>query len=171
MPPAGSWDGLATWRRRQGLPGLSLNTSAIKEVGMAARSLHVLRIAQASGMPPVSTRLFMSNFDYAMRTGDARDHLITALFQNPPWDRKSSMYMRTGHLPVQSGRLSLDAGGQFTVEHVVEQIAAKVAELSGHAEGSVDEPLSAFGLNSISVAELGTFIQSQFPISRSVPWN
>ena len=159
---SGFLDGLATWRRRQGLPGLSLNTSAIKEVGMAARSLHVLRIAQASGMPPVSTRLFMSNFDYAMRTGDARDHLITALFQNPPWDRKSSMYMRTGHLLSNLDAFRLDAGGQFTVEHVVEQIAAKVAELSGHAEGSVDEPLSAFGLNSISVAELGTFIQSQF---------
>ena len=42
------------------------------------------------------------------------------------------------------------------------QIAAKVAELCGHDEGGVEEPLSSFGLTSISVAELGTFIQTQF---------
>ena len=44
----------------------------------------------------------------------------------------------------------------------MEQIAAKVAELCGYEEGEVDEPLSSFGLTSISVAELGAFIQSEF---------
>ena len=42
------------------------------------------------------------------------------------------------------------------------QIAAKVAELCGHDEGSPEEPLSSFGLTSISVAELGAFIRMQF---------
>ena len=50
----------------------------------------------------------------------------------------------------------------MTVEGVVAQIAEKVAELCGHEEGGVEEPLSSFGLTSISVAELGTFIQTQF---------
>ncbi len=54
------------------------------------------------------------------------------------------------------------AAGELTVEGVVAQIAAKVAELCGHDEGGVEEPLSSFGLTSISVAELGTFIQTQF---------
>ena len=44
----------------------------------------------------------------------------------------------------------------------MEQIAAKVAELCGHDEGSPEEPLSSFGLTSISVAELGAFIRMQF---------
>ncbi len=48
------------------------------------------------------------------------------------------------------------------METVVAQIAAKVAELCGHDEGGIEEPLSSFGLTSISVAELGTFIQTQF---------
>ena len=159
---SGFLDGLAAWRRRQGRPGLSINTSAIKEAGMAARSLHVLRLTQATGLPPVSTRFFMSNLDYAMRTGADRDHLVTALFRNPPWFLDSPVYMRTGHLLSNPDAFRLESGGKFTVDNVVDQIAAKVAELCGHDEGGVDEPLSAFGLNSISVAELGTFIQSQF---------
>ena len=47
------------------------------------------------------------------------------------------------------------------------QIAAKVAELYGHDEGGMEEPLSSFGLNSISVAELGAFIQSEFNLQAS----
>ena len=47
------------------------------------------------------------------------------------------------------------------------QIAAKVAELCGHDEGGLEEPLSSFGLNSISVAELGAFIQSEFNFQAS----
>ena len=42
------------------------------------------------------------------------------------------------------------------------QIAAKVAELCGHDESGAEEPLSSFGLTSLSVAELGTFIQTEF---------
>ena len=45
---------------------------------------------------------------------------------------------------------------------VVAQLADKVAELCGHDEGSPEEPLSSFGLTSISVAELGAFIRMQF---------
>lgn len=60
-------DGLAAWRRRRGRPGLSFNTAAIKEAGMAARNLHVLRMVQSSGMPPVSARFCLYNLDYAMR--------------------------------------------------------------------------------------------------------
>ena len=37
-----------------------------------------------------------------------------------------------------------------------------MAELCGHDEGSPEEPLSSFGLTSISVAELGAFIRMQF---------
>ena len=44
----------------------------------------------------------------------------------------------------------------------MEQITGKVAELCGHSEGSPEEPLSSFGLTSISVAELGAFIRMQF---------
>ncbi|MYH58567.1 MAG: acyl carrier protein [Boseongicola sp. SB0675_bin_26] len=53
-------------------------------------------------------------------------------------------------------------GSEWTIDSVVAQLAAKVAELCGHDEGGVEEPLSSFGLTSISVAELGAFIQTQF---------
>ena len=60
-----------------------------------------------------------------------------------------------------------DSDERLTVEGVMEQIAAKVAELCGHDEGGLEEPLSSFGLNSISVAELGAFIQSEFNFQAS----
>ena len=155
-------DGLAACRRRQGLPGLSYNMAAVAEVGMAARNLHVLRMMRAAGMPPVSTDFAIANLDYAMRTLSDGDHLVTAAFPRPPWRVDSPDYMRSGRLLSNQDAFAIDAGGELTLDGVVAQIAGKVAELCGHEEGGVEEPLSSFGLNSISVAELGAFIQTQF---------
>ena len=155
-------DGLAAYRRRQGLPGLAYNMAAVADAGMAARSLPVLRLMRAAGMPPVSSQFAVSNLDYAMRSPAGRDHLITALFDSPAWTVDSPDYMRIGRLMPNQDAFEVGAAGELTVDAVVAQIAAKVAELCGHDEGGVEEPLSSFGLTSISVAELGTFIQTQF---------
>ena len=155
-------DGLVAWRRAQGLPGLSYSTAAVAEVGMAARSLHLLRMMRAVGTPPVSSDSAVGNLDYAMRSMGDRDHLMTIFFTQPPWTCNSPDYMRTGRLMNNQDAFEVDAGSQWTIESVVAQIADKVAELCGHEEGGVEEPLSSFGLTSISVAELGTFIQTQF---------
>jgi len=70
--------------------------------------------------------------------------------------------MRKGRRGNNRGAFEVEAGGDLTVEGVVAQISAKVAELCGHEEGEMTEPLSSFGLTSISVAELGAFIQTQY---------
>ena len=155
-------DGLVAWRRRQGLPGLSYSFAALAEVGMAARNLHLLRMMRAVGTPPVSADSAMGNLDYALRALRERDQLMTIFFTRPPWTFDSPDYMRTGRVMSNQDAFEIDAGGQLTVEAVVAQIAEKVAELCGHEEGDVAEPLASFGLTSISVAELGTFIQTQF---------
>ena len=155
-------DGLAAHRRREGLPALSYNLAAVAEAGMASRSLHVLRITRSSGMPPVSADFSISNLDYAMRSMRDRDHLITAVFSRPPMTVDSPDYMRTGRVLGNPDAFSVDAGGQLTLDTVVAQIAGKVAELCGHDEGGPEEPLSSYGLTSISVAELGGFIRMQF---------
>ena len=155
-------DGLAAWRRRRGLPALSYNLGPVTEVGMAARSLHVMRMMRAAGMTTVSANFAIANLDYALRTMPGRDHLVTALFSNPPWSVDSPDYMRNGRLVNNQAAFEVDAGGDLTVEGVVAQISAKVAELCGHEEGDMTEPLSSFGLTSISVAELGAFIQTQY---------
>ena len=87
---------------------------------------------------------------------------MTIFFTRPPWTFDSPDYMRTGRMMSNLDAFEIDAGSQLTVEAVVAQIAEKVAELCGHEEGAVEEPLSSFGLTSISVVELGTFIQAQF---------
>ena len=155
-------DALAVSRRRQGLPCLTFNMAAVADAGMAARSLHVLRMMRAAGMPPVSSDCAIANLDFAMRSMAGRDHLVTAMFKRPAWTVEYSDYMRIGRMMNNQDAFEVGAGGEWTLESVVAQIAAKVAELCGHDEGGVEEPLSSFGLTSISVAELGTFIQTQF---------
>ena len=155
-------DGLVAWRRRQGLPGLSYSLAAVAEVGMAARNIHLLRMMRAVGTPPVSSDSAISNLDYALRSSAVKDHLMTILFTRPPWTFNSPDYMRTGRLMNNQDAFEVDTGSQLTVETVVAHIAEKVAELCGHEEGGVEELLASFGLTSISVAELGTFIQTEY---------
>ena len=155
-------DGLVSNRRRQGLPGLSYNMAAVADAGMAARSLPVLRMMRAAGLPPVSSDFAIANLDYALRSMSDRDHLITVLFERPTWTVDFPDYMRIGRVMHNQDAFNVGAAGELTLDSVVAQIAAKVAELCGHDEGGVEEPLSSFGLTSISVAELGTFIQTQF---------
>ena len=141
---------------------MCFNMAAVADAGMAARSLHVLRIMKAAGMPPISSDCAIANLDYAMRSMSDQDHLVTVLFKRLPWTVDYPDYMRVGRFMSNQDAFAVDAAGELTLDNVMAQIAAKVAELCGHDEGGVEEPLSSFGLTSISVAELGTFIQSQF---------
>ena len=158
----GFLDGLAASRRQQGLPCLSYNLSAVADAGMAARNLPVLRMMRAAGIPPVSSEFAIANLDYALRSLSERDHIVTALFERPAWRVDFPDYMRTGHLIRNQDAFETKATDGLTLDSIVEQIAEKVAELCGHDQGGVDEPLSNFGLTSISVAELGTFIHVEF---------
>ena len=160
-------DGLAAWRRRQGLPALSYTMAAVAEVGMASRSRHVLRIARAGGMPPISTQFAITNLDYALRKMNNRDHMLSVLFKWVPWKIDSADYLRIGRLMSNQDAFQGHSGGQLTLESVMAQIAEKVAELCGHDEGDVEEPLASFGLTSVSVAELMAFIQSQYNFQAS----
>ena len=160
-------DGLAACRRQQGLPALSYNLAAVADAGMAASNLGILRLMKAAGMPPVSSYCAIANLDYALRTMGDSDHLITALFKRVLWSVDSADYMRTGRLMSNQDAFDIGSDELLTLDGVVAQIAAKVAELCGHDEGGTDEPLSSFGLNSISVAELGAFIQSEFNFQAS----
>ena len=160
-------DGLAACRHRQGLPALSYNLAAVSDAGMAARNLGLLRLMKAAGIPPVSSYCAIANLDYALRTMGDSDHLVTALFKRVLWSVDSADYMRSGRLMSNQDAFRVGSDEQLTVDSVMAQIAAKVAELCGHDEGGLEEPLSSFGLNSISVAELGAFIQSEFNFQAS----
>lgn len=118
-------------------------------------------------MPPVSSYFAVANLDYALREMADSDHLITALFKRVLWSVGSTDYLRSGGLMSNQDAFVVGSDEQLTVDGVMAQIAAKVAELCGHDEGVQEEPLSSFGLNSISVAELGAFIQSEFNFQAS----
>ncbi len=155
-------DGLAVYRRQIGLPALAFNMAGITESGMAARDLHVLRLMRASGMPPVSKSVTMQNLDYVLRKMSQFDHAIITKFENPPWTVDSGEYMRSGRCISNQNAYQTGTNIQQTVESLTAQIASKVAELCGHDEVNIEESLSSFGLTSLSVSELGAYIQTQF---------
>ncbi|MXZ49611.1 MAG: SDR family NAD(P)-dependent oxidoreductase [Rhodobacteraceae bacterium] len=160
-------DGLASFRQNSGLPALAYNMAAVAEAGMASRNPHVLRIMRAAGTPPISCVFALNNLDYALRCMPDSDHLVTALFDNVPWTFNSPDYMRLGYLISNQRFFDDSTGKQLSVASVVERIMEKVAELCGHDEGTPDEPLSAYGMNSISVAELGAFLQGEYNVQVS----
>ena len=160
-------DGLAAFRRRCGLPALAYNLAAVSDAGMAAKNLGVLRLMRAAGMPPVSSHFAIANLDFALRKAGDGDHIITALFKRLLWGVDSTDYLRVGRLIGNHDAFVAGSDEQMTVDDVMVKIAGKVAELCGHEEGEMEEPLSSFGLNSISVAELGAFIQSEFNFQAS----
>ena len=155
-------DGLAAWRRRQGLPALSYGMAAVAEVGMASRNHQVLRMMRTAGMPPISIHFAIANLDYVLRAMPGSDHLVSAVFKRVPLKVDSADYMRIGRLMSNQDAFKGHSDDRLTLDGVVAQIAEKVAELCGHDEGAPDEPLASFGFNSVSVAELVAFIQSQF---------
>ena len=156
-------DGLASYRHRQGLPALSYNMAAIVDAGMASRNLSILRLMRSAGTPPVSTDFIVANLDYAMRAMGDQDHLITALLQRPRWSIDTVDYLRIGRLIHNLDAYQTKHGEvELLIDSVMGQIATKAAELCGHTESDVNEPLSSFGLSSIAVSELSVFLQSQF---------
>ncbi|MDE2660840.1 MAG: SDR family NAD(P)-dependent oxidoreductase [Acidobacteriota bacterium] len=155
-------DGLAALRRRRGRPALSYNLAAVVEAGMASRDLQILRLMKTVGLPPVSSVFAVTNLDYAMRVMRDQDHLITACFEHPLWRGDAPDYMRSGRLTTNQDAFEANRGGQLTVGAVAAQITAKVAELCGGDEIDPEQPLASFGFSSLSIAELGAFIQRDF---------
>jgi len=117
---------------------------------------------KTAGLPPVSSMFAALNLDYAMRAMSDQDHLITACFERPPWRTDATDYMRSGRLTIYQAASELDMGGELTIASVTSQNTANVAELCGDDEIDPEQPLASFGFSSLSVAELGAFIQRQF---------
>ena len=155
-------DGLATHRRQLGLTAFTYNVAGINEVGMAAQNKHAMRMIRSLGLPPVSVAFAARNMDFALRGYIKHDHLLTALFERPPWTFDSNEYMRSGRCITNQNIFQKGKNIKQTLDSVMTQIFEKVAELCGHTDGGFDDPLSSFGFTSISVAELGAFIQMQF---------
>ena len=155
-------DALASWRRSRGLPALAFNLTGLSDTGMASRSLHVVRMIKAAGIRPANRNLAFANLHYAMVAMGDTDHLVTGLFSRPPWNVNSPDYLRNGQLMVNKDGFKTEGGSALTIESVIAQISAKVADLCGDHGDQFEEPLASFGLTSVTVAELIAFLQMQF---------
>lgn len=161
-------DGLVMYRRRQGLPAFGFNIGGVAEAGMAARDGHALRMLKAGGIPAISALFAFHGLDYGLRTAHTNSHVIAALFKRLRWSTDHPDYMRFGRLINNQDCFSQGTGGQQTPEAVKQQILQQVVQLCGHDEVNPDELLASYGLTSISVVELASFINTQFNYNVSI---
>jgi thioester reductase-like protein len=155
-------DALAAHRRGSGLPGLAFNLAALAETGMALRGQHVLRLARAGGLPPVSVAVAIANLDAALRGAhpDA-DHVICADIGRLSGGVAHPDFMRTGRWMSDAGALGGEADG-LTADAITADLCRQISRLSGHEEVGATETIASFGVNSVSIAELSAFIRSRF---------
>ncbi|HEY6309695.1 MAG TPA: SDR family NAD(P)-dependent oxidoreductase [Streptosporangiaceae bacterium] len=163
-------DGLASYRRRLGLPALAYNMAAVAEAGMAARNPRLLRLMRASGMPAVSAALAIANLDFALRAMPAAAHLVGVDIGRLPGGAEHPDYMRIGRWMVNDANPSGlgDAGAEgVTVDAIVRELCREIAKLSGDENVGPTDTIASFGVNSLSVAELMAFIKARFnyPVS------
>jgi thioester reductase-like protein len=160
-------DGLAALRKQQDLPGLSFCMGAVSDAGMAARNPQLLQMMKANGLPALSSIAALEGLDSALRSGK-HSNLVTCLASDLAADMGSSDFLRTAaQLVTNSAAFKLTYGSSLSKEAVVEMISLKIAALCGVEKVDACEPFSSYGLNSISVAELGAFLKNDlsYPVS------
>ena len=161
-------DGLAAMRQQAGLAGLSYCMGAVIEAGMAARNPQLLNMMKAGGMPAISSIFAIEVLDSAIRSGVHSNAVAALASDRFSADLGSSDFLRSAAQLVHNGAVfRLGGGGGLSKEALIERISAKVAALCGVAEVSPTDPLSTYGLNSISVAELGAFLKTEMAYSAS----
>jgi len=161
-------DGLAAMRQQAGLAGLSYCMGAVIEAGMAARNPQLLNMMKAGGMPAISSIFAIEVLDSAIRSGVHSNAVAALASDRFSADLGSSDFLRSAAQLVHNGAVfRLGGGGGLSKEALIERISSKVAALCGVAEVSPTDPLSTYGLNSISVAELGAFLKTEMAYSAS----
>ena len=157
-------DGLAEMRKLNGLPALSYNMSAVSDAGMASKNPHVLKMMKLNGTPAISSIFAIEVLDTALRD-PSYNNIISIL----PKNMKLMNHLedlRYGHLEVNTSVFKL-AGNVETIDNVLDSLVEKLTDLCGFTDISTDDPLSIYGLNSISVTEFSGFLKLNYNFSIS----
>jgi acyl transferase domain-containing protein/acyl carrier protein len=174
-------DGLAYHRHHHGLPGLSIDWGAWKEVGMAARGATAAR-ADAQGLGALSPSEGMQTLGVLLRSGTVRAAVspiewavLGAQFVNrpvPPLLRDAVSEAQQRHRSERSETSRKESVVDYASLEPAERHARLIAlirhELAtvlalGDGASSIvdDQPFTSFGLDSLTAVELRNRLQSK----------
>ena len=152
-------DALAEMRRGQGKHALSFCMGAVMETGMASRNPALIRLMKANGLPPISCIFAMSCLDSAIRQ-NKHTISVAAMENNLGADVHTNDFLRVqAQLVKNNAAFKLGKGGVLSKEAIMDMISEMIAKICSVDEVDPTEPLSSYGLNSISVAELIAFLK------------
>lgn len=165
-------DGLAHYRRAQGLPALSVNLGPLGEAGVVARNPKVAQYLQSIGLTSLSVDIVMQALALALRQGIPQVSVVDIDWQkwmnSSMFGAESPRYHKlTNQLRVQGvgessllGRLNnvpVDEQVNLVVTFLIEQLA-KVTRLDVE-RFDPDLSFDRLGLDSLMVLELNNLIR------------
>ena len=170
-------DALAHFRRRAGLPGLTVNWGQIADVGAVARRPELGRYLDSIGVRGMSSKDALARLALLIGSPEAQVGVMEV-----DWDRLGLMSSKFKQSPMirelvstgradgtrkraasewRNGLLSLPEGEQLPA--VSELIFGQLAATLGLPPGDIDaaKPLVQFGMDSLMAVELKSRIESQ----------
>jgi acyl carrier protein len=184
-------DGLAHYRRRQGLPALSINWGAWSEVGAAVGKQSAERIA-AAGMTPITSRWGVAALGKLLQTTAVQTAIVAVdwprWFQNYPAGRKMSLlaHLATTAKPDPAetqaeepdsivARLKVVARPQERREHLENFLRRQAAHVLRQSPGKIDAhtPFGSLGFDSLMGLEFKNNLEQQLGLTLpvSLVWN
>ncbi|MEE2708080.1 MAG: beta-ketoacyl reductase, partial [Gemmatimonadota bacterium] len=168
-------DGLAYFRRTQGLPGTSINWVAIKDVGMAAREPTVLEFMERMGINAFTTDQALASLNYLLELNPIQVGIIDmdwsqwgkmqqSLTTSPKF-HQLVVSKNNGHVDDDVTRLlsvlaQLDEAGQLNVlENLIAKQVARVLRIP-LAKLDIHQSLLDMGMDSLTGFELLTVIRT-----------
>lgn len=160
----GFLDGLASYRRGLGLPGLSVNWGVWKDVGMAA-ALPVLEESRRSGVDPIDPAGGFAALERLIRTDRVQAAVLPIDWTRfNPWSRAdagffadfaaSSPTPAASALPPEGGwEMKLEATSPIrrraVLDELLEKAAARMLQLKPSQSVGLHVPLSELGMDSL----------------------
>ena len=175
-------DGLARFRTRQGLPGLSVRWGAWADVGMAARSEEVSRMLTRSGHTPLRPQEGVKCLEYLLESGGCDESSGTGGALANPCVADITWSLLLSRLARQQGILSRMAEPREERAHARAARSAQMASagLKKETEKTVlrvvcaalgtetigeEEPLADAGMDSLLAVELRNALQREVGVA------
>lgn len=165
-------DGLADWRRQQGLTAISLSWGAIGDVGMLSRNEGIGRILAARGIVPIPIKNALDEMALALKKHSTNIGIYHLDWSK--WVTGSDLSSDDPVCALISSELNKDDGNgplsklaqvseEEGIKLITEFLVAELAKVLRRNEDKIrpDQPLSALGLDSLMAVEFQIGLETE----------